>query len=61
MKSGNHTHYCPTCKSWILCPQITHCTRPEESECTSCMDYKFVQDEPEGYEPDDPKHPRWWR
>jgi hypothetical protein len=35
---GNHSHLCPRCGARRYCPQITHCTKPEESFCFDCLD-----------------------
>ena len=60
MQSGYHKHYCPKCKTEYLCQLITHCRQGFEWTCAGCMGASTETTET-GYEPDDPKNPRWWK
>ena len=45
MISGKHAHFCPTCKAWKDCAQITHCKRLTIATCVDCYAAVFAKQE----------------
>lgn len=64
MKNGYHDHFCETCNHGFICPKVTHCWDDWKRDCPNCR-YEAQADkrldDDAAYEPDDPKHPKFWR
>ena len=45
MISGKHAHFCPTCKAWKDCAQITHCERLTIAMCIDCRAAAYAEHE----------------